>query len=75
MKAEHKTHKLWPLLLKRQTMTMPVLPKIASLSPSISDTTIQHLLDWEESNDNEMLSARDWWSPCHEAGILHGAVT
>lgn len=56
-------------------MTMPVLSKIASLSPSISDTTIQHLLDWEESNDNEMLWARDWWSPCREAGILHGAVT
>lgn len=73
--AEHETLKLWPLLLKRQMMIMPVLPKTASLSPSISDTTIQHLLDWEKSNDNEMLWARDWWSPCREAGILHGAVT
>lgn len=56
-------------------MTMPVSPKIASLSPSISDTTIQRLLDWEEREDNGMLWARDWWSPCHEAGILHGTVT
>lgn len=48
MIVEHTTHELWPLLLKRQVMTMAVLPKIASLSPSISETTIHHLLDWEK---------------------------
>lgn len=56
-------------------MTMAVSPKIALLSPSISDTTIQHLLDWKKSKDNEMLWARDWCGPRCEAGILHRAVT
>ena len=35
--VEHKTHELWPLLLKRQIKIMLVLPKIATLAPSISD--------------------------------------
>lgn len=52
-------------------MTTPVLPTTALLSPSISDTTIQHLLDWKKSENNELLWAREWWSPW----ILHGAVT
>lgn len=49
MIAEHRTLKLGPLLLKRQMTTMPLLPKIALLSPSISDSPIQQLLDWDKA--------------------------
>lgn len=49
MIAEHETLKLWLLLLKRQMMTMPLLPKIALLSPSISNAPIQRLLDWDKA--------------------------